>query len=76
MNDFITQAFEDSIQAKKTFLKENLDNLITVIDRIAQALANGNKLLLFGNGGSAADAQHIAAEFVNRFRIELSLIHI
>jgi len=70
MNDFITQAFEDSIQAKKTFLKENLDNLITVIDRIAQALANGNKLLLFGNGGSAADAQHIAAEFVNRFRIE------
>ena len=70
MNDFITQAFEDSIQAKKTFLKENLDNLITVIDRIAQAFANGNKLLLFGNGGSAADAQHIAAEFVNRFRIE------
>ena len=70
MNDFITQAFEDSIQAKKTFLKENLDNLIAVIDRIAQALANGNKLLLFGNGGSAADAQHIAAEFVNRFRIE------
>ncbi len=70
MNDFITQAFEDSIQAKKTFLKENLDNLITVIDRIAHAFANGNKLLLFGNGGSAADAQHIAAEFVNRFRIE------
>ncbi len=70
MNDFITQAFEDSIQAKKRFLKENLDNLITVIDRIAQAFANGNKLLLFGNGGSAADAQHIAAEFVNRFRIE------
>ncbi len=70
MNDFITQVFEDSIQAKKTFLKENLDNLITVIDRIAQAFAKGNKLLLFGNGGSAADAQHIAAEFVNRFRIE------
>jgi D-sedoheptulose 7-phosphate isomerase len=70
MNDTITQAFEDSIQAKRTFLKENHDTLITVIDRIAQAFANGNKLLLFGNGGSAADAQHIAAEFVNRFRIE------
>jgi len=70
MNDIITQAFEDSIQAKRTFLKENHDTLITVIDRIAQVLANGNKLLLFGNGGSAADAQHIAAEFVNRFRIE------
>ena len=70
MTDIITQAFEDSIQAKRTFLKENHDTLITVIDRIALALANGNKLMLFGNGGSAADAQHIAAEFVNRFRIE------
>lgn len=70
MNDIITQAFEDSIQAKRAFLSENLDTLIKVIDRISEAIGRGNKLLLFGNGGSAADAQHIAAEFVNRFRIE------
>jgi D-sedoheptulose 7-phosphate isomerase len=38
--------------------------------RIARGLTDGHKLMLFGNGGSAADAQHIAAEFVNRFVIE------
>ena len=70
MNDAIIKAFEESVQAKKSFLKENLSTLISVIDLIAQAFIGGKKLLLFGNGGSAADAQHIAAEFVNRFRIE------
>jgi len=37
---------------------------------MAKALKSGNKILLFGNGGSAADCQHIAAEFVNRFQME------
>jgi D-sedoheptulose 7-phosphate isomerase len=70
MKEAIVRAFEDSVRTKKSFLKENLDTLLTVIDLIALAFIRGNKLLLFGNGGSAADAQHIAAEFVNRFRIE------
>ena len=70
MNDAIIKAFEESIQAKRSFLKENLNTLVTVINLLAAAFSNGNKFLLFGNGGSAADAQHIAAEFVNRFRIE------
>ena len=70
MKDAIAKAFEESIHAKRAFLKENLDTLVAVIDLIAQAFLGGNKLLTFGNGGSAADAQHIAAEFVNRFRIE------
>ncbi len=70
MNDAIIKAFEESIQAKRSFLKENLNTLVTVIDLLAKAFSNGKKFLLFGNGGSAADAQHIAAEFVNRFRIE------
>ncbi len=70
MKEAITRAFEESIQAKKAFLKENLSTLMTAIDVIAEAFLRGNKFLLFGNGGSAADAQHIAAEFVNRFRIE------
>ncbi len=70
MNDLIVKAFEESIAVKKSFLKDNLDTLVTVIDLIARTFTNGNKLLLFGNGGSAPDAQHIAAEFVNRFRIE------
>ena len=70
MKEAITKAFEESIQAKKAFLKENLSTLMSAIDAIAEAFLRGNKFLIFGNGGSAADAQHIAAEFVNRFRIE------
>jgi len=70
MKDAIIRAFEESIQAKRSFLKENLDAVVTAVDLIAQAFLQGNKLILFGNGGSAADAQHIAAEFVNRFHIE------
>ena len=70
MKEAIVKAFEESIQVKRSFLKDNLGALVTAIDLIAQAFLRGNKFLLFGNGGSAADAQHIAAEFVNRFRIE------
>jgi D-sedoheptulose 7-phosphate isomerase len=68
--DAIIKAFEESIRIKQAFLRDNLDHLLAVVDVIVSAFKRGNKLLLFGNGGSAADAQHIAAEFVNRFRIE------
>ena len=70
MKEEILKAFEESIRVKQSFLEENLETLVAVIDLIAEALKKGNKLILFGNGGSAADAQHIAAEYVNRFRIE------
>ena len=40
------------------------------IDKIVSCLNNGNKIILFGNGGSAADAQHIAAELVGRFKLK------
>src|SRR5512147_669137 len=70
MRDAIIKAFEESVQAKQAFLREHLDVLIQVINAVADCFRKGHKLLLFGNGGSAADAQHIAAEFVNRFRIE------
>jgi D-sedoheptulose 7-phosphate isomerase len=70
MKDAIHNAFAESIRVKHAFLRDNLEILIEAIDAIVAAFQSGNKLLLFGNGGSAADAQHIAAEFVNRFRIE------
>ena len=70
MKQAIQRAFEESASAKTRFLQENLADLTAVIDLIADRLVAGNKLLLFGNGGSAADAQHIAAEFVNRFLLE------
>jgi D-sedoheptulose 7-phosphate isomerase len=70
MKQAIALAFEDSIRVKQAFLRENLDTLVRVIDALAAAFQRGHKLLIFGNGGSAADAQHIAAEFINRFVIE------
>jgi D-sedoheptulose 7-phosphate isomerase len=70
MKDRITQAFDESIRVKQAFLRDNLDTLMKAIDAVAGCFKRGNKLLLFGNGGSAADAQHIAAEFTNRFLIE------
>jgi len=70
MKEAIEKAFEESVQAKQAFLRDNVDALTHAIVAIVAAFKRSNKLLLFGNGGSAADAQHIAAEFVNRFRIE------
>jgi D-sedoheptulose 7-phosphate isomerase len=70
MKTSIAAIFAESISAKERFLQENGDTLEKVIDLIACAFKAGQKLLLCGNGGSAADAQHIAAEFVNRYLIE------
>lgn len=70
MEDHIIKTFKESSRVKDIFLNENLGKLVNVIESITTALKAGNKILLFGNGGSAADAQHIAAEFVNRFIIE------
>ena len=70
MKDIIVKAFNESIRVKRAFLRDNTETLVQVVDTIVTAFRNGTKLMLFGNGGSAADAQHIAAEFTNRFRVE------
>lgn len=70
MKEAITRAFDESVRVKQAFLRDGMEVLVGAVDAIVTAFGNGNKLLIFGNGGSAADAQHIAAEFVNRFRIE------
>ena len=70
MKEIIRAAVKDSISVKKRFFEKNLDSVVNGAQIIAACLASGHKLLVFGNGGSAADAQHMAAEFVNRFRIE------
>ncbi|MDY7034443.1 MAG: D-sedoheptulose 7-phosphate isomerase [Thermodesulfobacteriota bacterium] len=70
MKDIIIKGFKESADLKTIFIEENVDKLISVIEITAGAIQQGNKVILFGNGGSAADAQHIAAEFVNRFLIE------
>ncbi len=58
-----------SIQAKEAFAQQAADDILRLAGWIQQSLEQGGKLLIFGNGGSAADAQHMAAEFVNRFLI-------
>jgi D-sedoheptulose 7-phosphate isomerase len=70
MEDHIIKIFKESSQLKDIFLNESLGRVINVIEAITGALKAGNKILIFGNGGSAADAQHLAAEFINRFIIE------
>jgi len=70
MQDIIQSAFIDSAILKKEFAEKYESTIDAVSDLIAESFTRGNKLLLFGNGGSAADTQHIAAEFVNRFKIE------
>ena len=70
MENIIPKRFKESGEVRARFLKENLPRLIEAIKIVSLAFERGNKLLIFGNGGSAADAQHIAAEFVNRYIID------
>ncbi len=70
MKAIIEKTVDQSIQVKKDFFAGHIQKIETCADRMVKALKNGNKILLFGNGGSAADCQHIAAEFINRFQME------
>jgi D-sedoheptulose 7-phosphate isomerase len=70
MKDSILKIFDESAQVKVKFARENADKVIEVVLLIAQTFRDGKKVILFGNGGSAMDASHIAAEFVNRFLME------
>ncbi len=70
METIIEKILADSLSIKDAFIKKNVSNLILLAEKIAQAFTSDYKLLLCGNGGSAADAQHIAAEFINRYTLE------
>lgn len=70
MKTFIADNLEKSIAAKRAFFEAEADRIVTLVDWTADTIRNGGKILIFGNGGSAADAQHMAAEFVNRFLMD------
>lgn len=74
---FILKAIDDSIRAKEA-LRGNAREMLVVARLISKSLRDGGKMIIFGNGGSAADAQHIAAElsgqFYNRSRPGLAAI--
>lgn len=62
--------FRESAGLALTFLEGHLDLMVLAAGAIVGALRAGRKILVFGNGGSAADAQHLAGEFVNRFLLD------
>jgi D-sedoheptulose 7-phosphate isomerase len=64
------KAISDSVSLKKQFAAEQGEAVVAAAQMLAGVFKAGGKVLLFGNGGSAADAQHLAAEFVNRFQVE------
>ena len=70
MKNDIEKLFQESIRVKEEALKSNVDKLVAVVEEIRKVLKEGGKILFFGNGGSAADSQHIAAEFIGRFKKE------
>ena len=70
MRAYIRGTFEESLKAKQQFLDEHLDSIIEACRIISGSIRSGGKLLICGNGGSAADAQHMAAEMVGRMLIE------
>ncbi|MBI1746012.1 MAG: D-sedoheptulose 7-phosphate isomerase [Acidobacteria bacterium] len=69
MKELIQASIRESLSLKERFFAENLERLVRVGDVLIEALRHGHKIFLFGNGGSAADAQHIAAELVNHFEV-------
>ena len=72
MKSYIKREIEESIQAKQRLLEDSsvMDTILEATDVVIEAYKRGNKTLIAGNGGSAADAQHIAAEFVSRFAFD------
>jgi D-sedoheptulose 7-phosphate isomerase len=66
----VNDSFINSIETKRAFLEMYKDSIVEVGLIMAQALLDGNKILFFGNGGSAADSQHLAAEIVGRYKKE------
>ena len=74
MRKKITDSIRASIDAKEALIKDELVRIEKAALCIIEALKSGGKVLIFGNGGSAADSQHMAAELVGRFKKERSAL--
>ncbi len=70
MKKIIADSLSNSVKAQQDFVKAQQDDLIRLVQWIIKTFSKGGKLMIMGNGGSAADAQHLAAEFVNRFLVD------
>ena len=70
MKERIVRIFDEHSRLQREFLKHHTEMLAQVAGVLIGAFRKGRTVFFFGNGGSAADAQHLAAEFVNRFRLD------
>jgi D-sedoheptulose 7-phosphate isomerase len=70
LENYIQSELKSSLETKKDFVEKNLSSILKAATIIAEATKNGGKILYCGNGGSAADAQHLAAEHINKLRVE------
>lgn len=68
--EYVTQTAKESATAREAFVRQNTDLLVKASQAMGKSLAEGGKVLILGNGGSAADAQHMAAEMVGRMLID------
>jgi D-sedoheptulose 7-phosphate isomerase len=66
----IKEAFSESVEAKRALTDEDHRTIAEIADTMVEALRRGRKVIWMGNGGSAADAQHLAAELVSKFYME------
>lgn len=74
MRDKIQDILLESIQVKEEILRSGIGKIKEIADLLIECLKKGGKVILFGNGGSAADAQHIAAELIGRFKKDRSAL--
>ena len=68
--DYITGELASSVKVKESFVNNNVGQIIKAAELMAHVTLNGGKVIYFGNGGSAADSQHLAAEHVNKLRVQ------
>jgi len=68
MRERVKEIISESIQVKEELLKTEVSRILEIAQVVVEAIKKGGKLIVFGNGGSASDAQHIAAELVGRFK--------
>lgn len=70
MQEKIIAEIKESIETKEQVIKTLVPTIEKAAKMMIEALKTGNKIMFFGNGGSAADAQHLTAELISRFRLE------
>ena len=70
MKKDIERIFRESIRVKEETIEANSERIVEAVESIRELFSRNGKILFFGNGGSAADSQHIAAEFIGRFKKE------